>query len=69
MVTLLEISVDGSIPTIGQVEFPVGNFNSANSAILNFTQSPKQGGAITYNLGVGNVNKMGLPMSDGGDNV
>ncbi|MBK7571404.1 MAG: hypothetical protein IPI10_07200 [Bacteroidetes bacterium] len=53
--------------TIGQVEFPVGNFNSTNSAILNFTQSPKQGGAITCNLGVGNVNKMGLPMSDGGD--
>lgn len=53
--------------TIGKLEFPVGNSNSENSAILNFTKSPKNSGTITCSLGIGNVNKMGLPLSDGGD--
>lgn len=53
--------------TTGKIEFPIGNNNTENSAVLNFTQSPSQGGAITCNLGIGNVNKMGLPMTDGGE--
>ncbi len=56
-----------SSTTTGPVEFPVGNFNTENSALLNFTKSPYQGGAITCKLEIGNTNKIGLPMSDGGD--
>lgn len=56
-----------SSTTIGKVEFPVGNQNTENPASIVYKISPARGGTILCNLGIGNVNKIGLPMTDGGD--
>ncbi len=56
-----------STTTLGKIEFPVGNQNTENQAVINFKTSPSSGGTILCNLGIGNVNKIGLPLTDGGD--
>ena len=53
--------------TIGKIEFPVGNENTENPAVITFKKSPSSGGTVTCILASGNVNKLGLPMTDGGD--
>ncbi|MFZ7115215.1 MAG: hypothetical protein ACO1G9_07565 [Bacteroidota bacterium] len=53
--------------TVGKVEFPLGNQNSENAAVLNYKNSPSKGGTILCSLGIGNVNKIGLPMTDAGE--
>lgn len=56
-----------SSSTTGKVEFPVGTTSAENTAVLNFTKAPTKGGTITCSLGIGNVDKLGLPLTDNGE--
>jgi hypothetical protein len=53
--------------TIGKIEFPIGNQNTENPAVITYKKSPAKGGTISCSLGIGNVNKIGLPLTDGGE--
>ena len=50
-----------------EIEFPIGTETTENSAKVVFTTLPQQGGVISCHFGNGNLDKIGLPLTDGGE--
>lgn len=50
-----------------EIEFPIGTETAENTAEVVFTTFPQQGGVISCHLGNGTLDKIGLPLSDGGE--
>ncbi len=50
-----------------EIEFPIGTEATKNNAEVVFTTLPLQSGVISCHLGNGNIDKVGLPITDGGE--
>ncbi|MBL0103345.1 MAG: T9SS type A sorting domain-containing protein [Bacteroidetes bacterium] len=51
----------------GEIGFPVGSDKFDNTASINFTKAPTHAGIISCSFSIGNVNTLGMPMSDSKD--